>query len=102
MISVGVAMLVGAICVCVEAFFSGSEIAMVSANKVELRQRASEGDRRAIRAERLLRRPQILLATTLIGTNLALVTFSVTVTLALLTSNRGSEVLAVAVHLGDP
>ena len=32
MISLGSAMLVGAISVCVEAFFSGSEIAMVSAS----------------------------------------------------------------------
>ncbi|ACY15094.1 hemolysin family protein [Haliangium ochraceum] len=96
MISLGTAMLVGALCVTVEAFFSGSEIAMVSADRLKLRQRASSGDSGAVLAERLLARPQVLLATTLMGTNLATVTFSVTVALALIFSAaEQSELLAV-------
>lgn len=96
MISVAEAMLVGAACVCVEAFFSGSEIAMVSADRVKLRQKAAAGDYGAILAERLLARPQILLATTLVGTNTATVTFSVTVALALIFSQaQQSEILAI-------
>ncbi|MCG8419662.1 MAG: hemolysin family protein [Proteobacteria bacterium] len=94
MISFTTVVLVGAICVCLEAFFSGSEIAVVSANRVELRQRAHRGERSAILAERLLDHPQTLLATTLMGTNLATVTFSVTVTLALFGSGA-SQALAV-------
>ncbi len=96
MISLEAAMMVGAVCVCVEAFFSGSEIAMVSADRAQLRTRAADGDRGAELAETLLQRPQVLLATTLMGTNLATVTFSVTVALALLTSQtQNSEILAV-------
>lgn len=95
MISLTMAMLVGAVCVCVEAFFSGSEIALVSADRVKLRQRAARGEAGAVLAERLLGRPQVLLATTLMGTNLATVTFSVTVALALLSRPDSSELLAV-------
>ncbi len=89
-------MLVGAVCVCIEAFFSGSEIAMVSSDRSKLRARAEAGDRGAALAERLLGRPQVLLATTLMGTNMATVTFSVTVALALVFSDaERSELLAV-------
>lgn len=96
MISITTAIVVGVICVCVEAFFSGSEIALVSANRAYLRQRAKHGDRGAQLAENLMREPQVLLATTLVGTNLATVTFSVTVALALLAHEAASsELLAV-------
>jgi len=96
MISLSAAMLVGAICVCVESFFSGSEIAMVAADRVKLRKRAQAGDRGAILAMSMLEKPQILLATTLLGTNTATVTFSVTVALALLSSDySNSGILAV-------
>ncbi len=76
-------MLVGLVCVVFEAFFSGSEIAMVAADRTRLRQRAQNGDRGARLAEAFLEKPQVLLATTLMGTNLATVTFSVTVAIAL-------------------
>ncbi|WP_428265404.1 hemolysin family protein [Haliangium sp.] len=96
MISVGTAMLVGAACVCIEAFFSGSEIAMVSADRARLRAQAAAGDRGSALAERLLTRPHVLLATTLMGTNMATVAFSVTVALALIFSQAdNSELLAV-------
>ena len=42
MISLTTAMIVGSVCVCVEGFFSGSEIAMVSADRARLRQRAGD------------------------------------------------------------
>jgi putative hemolysin len=82
-ISGSVVLVVAAVCLAVEAFFSGSEIAMVSANRARLRQRAAEGDRGARLVEDLLARPQVMLATTLLGTNLGTVTFSVTVALYL-------------------
>jgi putative hemolysin len=97
MISLQLAMVVGAICVLIESFFSGSEIAMVSADRTKLRQRAAAGDRGAALAERFLERPQVLLATTLLGTNMATVTFSVTVAMALLYGDYArAELLAVA------
>ncbi len=83
----------GAICVVTEGFFSGSEIAMVSANRALLRQKAAAGDRGAKMAEAFLARPQVLLSTTLIGTNLATVTFSVVFTLALLGSGVSNGAL---------
>jgi CBS domain containing-hemolysin-like protein len=95
-ISVPVAIAVGAVCVLIQGFFSGSEIAMVSANRAKLRHRAAEGDSRAMMAEKFLSEPEVLLATTLMGTNIALVTFSVTMALALLHSNLGGgELLAI-------
>jgi CBS domain containing-hemolysin-like protein len=57
-----------------EAFFSGSETAIISANWAKLRLSASKGDNRAKLALRLLTRSEQLLATTLIGTNIAVVT----------------------------
>jgi putative hemolysin len=88
---------VGIVCILIEAFFSGSEIAMISANRSRLRHRAAEGDRGARLVEELLARPQVLLATTLLGTNLGAVTFSVTVALYLLgRQGPGAELVAIA------
>ena len=56
-----------------QAFFSGSEIALVSANRMRLRSNAENGDKRAQRTIALLEREDRLLGTCLIGTNLALV-----------------------------
>jgi CBS domain containing-hemolysin-like protein len=94
-ISLTAVFVVAAVCVSVEAFFSGSEIAFVSADRARLRRLAGEGDRGARMCESLLRHPEVLLATTLLGTNVATVIFSVTVTLYLL-STGANELLAVA------
>ena len=97
MISGTVVILVGVVCVLVEGFFSGSEIAMVSANRSRLRERAAAGDRGSQLVESMLARPQVLLATTLCGTNLGAMTFGVTVALWLVGQQHAhSELLAVA------
>lgn len=57
-----------------EAFFSGSETAIISANKMRLKALADRGDSRAKLTSRLLKRPERLLGTTLVGTNIAVVT----------------------------
>lgn len=54
-----------------EAFFSTSEIALISANYRRLRRRAEEGHRGAKFALKLLDRPERLVATCLLGSNLA-------------------------------
>ena len=59
-----------------KAFFSGSEIAMVNSDKVKLRHRAKTGDRGAGLVLKLFRTPDVILGTTLVGTNLATVTIS--------------------------
>ena len=56
-----------------EGFFSGSEIAMVSANQLQLKVRAEEGDKGAALALQMLKRPEFLLGTCLIGTNICTV-----------------------------
>jgi len=59
-----------------KAFFSGSEIAMVNADKVKLRHLAKTGDRGAGLVLKLFRTPDVILGTTLVGTNVATVTIS--------------------------
>ncbi len=88
--------IVALVCVLIEGFFSGSEIAMVSASRTKLRAQVSKGSKAARLAESYLDSPQLLLSTTLLGTNLATVTFSVTVTVFLLQGGYGGgELMAV-------
>lgn len=96
MISLSVVLVVALICVSIEAFFSGSEIALVSASRAKLRAQAESGSRGAQLAEGYLERPELLLATTLLGTNMAVVTFSVIVSVYLVQGGySGGELLAV-------
>jgi putative hemolysin len=61
------------ICLLLEGFFSGSEIALISADQMKLRHNAAKGSRGARIALRMLKKPEWLLATTLVGTNVAVV-----------------------------
>ena len=54
-----------------KGFFSGSEIALVNADRLHLRHRARNGERGAELALASLARPERLLATTLVGGNLS-------------------------------
>lgn len=54
-----------------EAFFSGSETAIMSSNKMRLRAMADRGNNRAIHLNNLLKLPGRLLGTTLVGTNIS-------------------------------
>ena len=56
-----------------EAFFSGSEIALLSSDLVKIGELAREGDPRAKKVNFFLRHPERLLSTTLLGTNLCVV-----------------------------
>ena len=60
----------------IESFFSGSEIALVSCNRIRIRVLADGGIRGARLILKLLKRPERLLATTLIGTNIAVIVSS--------------------------
>ncbi len=78
-----------------EAIFSGSEMALISCDRIKLRHQAQEGLKGAQVAERLLSRPDQFLATTLVGTNLAVVTNSaVAALLCLLLLGEGRELYA--------
>lgn len=59
-----------------KGFFSGSEIAMVNSDKLKLRHKAKTGDRGASLVLKLFRTPDVILGTTLVGTNVATVTIS--------------------------
>ncbi|MCA9494047.1 MAG: HlyC/CorC family transporter, partial [Myxococcales bacterium] len=81
--------------VTIEAFFSGSEIAMVSANRLALQSRSAEGHAGSTLALALLEREDRLISTCLIGTNLAVI--SGTTLAALLVAAVGiSEVWVLA------
>jgi CBS domain containing-hemolysin-like protein len=56
-----------------EALFSGSEMALISCDRIKIRHQAREGLKGAQAAERLLEHPDRFLATTLVGTNLCVV-----------------------------
>jgi len=59
-----------------KGFFSGSEIAMVNSDKLKLRHEAKTGDRGAGLVLKLFQTPDVILGTTLVGTNVATVTIS--------------------------
>lgn len=56
-----------------KAFFSGSEIGLVNADRLKLYHQANKGNQGAQLVLRLMRRPERLLGTTLVGTNLCVV-----------------------------
>ncbi|MDZ7750984.1 MAG: hemolysin family protein [Gammaproteobacteria bacterium] len=57
----------------VKGFFSGSEIALVNADKLKLHHRANQGHKGARMAVKLFKTPDLLLGTTLVGTNISTV-----------------------------
>ena len=59
------------ICLVLSAFYSGSETALVSVNKIRLNQLVESEDAKASIIHRLVESPQRMLALTLVGTNLA-------------------------------
>jgi Mg2+/Co2+ transporter CorB len=71
------------------AFFSGSETALVSLNRYQLRHRAREGHRGARLAERLLQRPDRLISLILLGNNL--VNFSAASLVAIISLKIGGQ-----------
>jgi putative hemolysin len=70
-----------AVLLMLKGFFSGSEIALVSADKLKLRHRARQGHKGAELVTEAMRRPERILATTLVGTNVATVILATLATL---------------------
>ncbi len=64
-----------------KGFFSGSEIALVNSDKVKLTARANQGDRGSKEVLELFKTPDVMLGTTLVGTNIATVALTTIVTL---------------------
>lgn len=91
-VGVGVVVVVLAL----QGFFSGSEMALVSANRAKLEHQANEGSRGAGLALSMLKHEDQLLGTCLIGTNLSLIT-GATVVSALVLARGGPEWLAAVI-----
>jgi len=101
MIEILVTVLVMVLCLICEGFFSGSEIGVVSANRVKLRHDAAKGSRGAQLALTMLKKPEWLLSTTLVGTNIAVVT-NTTIATALMIQLFGEKGSLLAVVLVAP
>jgi putative hemolysin len=67
--------------VLLKGFFSGSEIAMVNSDKLKLRHQAKMGHKGAAKVLRFFKTPDVILGTTLVGTNIATVSVSTVVAL---------------------
>ncbi|PIE34218.1 hypothetical protein CSA56_08790 [candidate division KSB3 bacterium] len=67
-------------CLLFEGFFSGSEIAIISVDKIKLRHLVSLGSKGAAQAQKMLQQPERFLGTTLVGTNISVVLASVLLT----------------------
>ncbi len=94
-------LLVILLCLLLEGFFSGSEIGVVSADQIKLRHDAAKGSKGAKLAMAMLRNPEWLLSTTLVGTNIAVVTNTTMVT-ALMIHLFGDQGSWMAVVLAAP
>lgn len=77
-----------ALCLGIEAFFSGSEIAFISANRPKILRLAKENSLSATLAKNLISRPELLFSTTVMGTTLA-VNLSTTVATLYLIAHFG-------------
>ncbi len=78
-------------CVLAQGFFVSSEVAITACDRNRLRARAAAGSSRAARTERMLGIPQVTLATTLVGANLAMLVAVIALGLEL--SERGRSPL---------
>jgi CBS domain containing-hemolysin-like protein len=88
-----------AACLAVQAFFAGSEIAMISADRLALRGAADAGDAGARRAMQLLERPARLVGMCLLGANVATITGATVLANAFgHLGGFGGELLVVAVY----
>ncbi|MBF0380501.1 MAG: HlyC/CorC family transporter [Magnetococcales bacterium] len=89
------------LCLMMEAFFSGAEIGVVSADRMKLRHKAAKGNKGAKLALKMLEKPEWLLSTTLIGTNIAIVTNTTLATL-LAVQLFGKEYSWIAIAIAAP
>ncbi|NPE27343.1 HlyC/CorC family transporter [Methanococcoides sp. SA1] len=94
--SLAIGILIILCCVIMEAFFSGSEIALVSLDRLRLKEDARNGKHSAKLILRLLENPERLLGTTLLGTNIATIT-STTVSAGLFYTLLGAPGIPLSV-----
>lgn len=86
------------ICLLIEMFYSGSEIALVVADKLRLKTRAEQGDSNARASQWLIHHPAQFFSTVILGTNISVVAASTIATFYLI-SNYGRDAEAWALML---
>ncbi len=92
------AAIVVGLCILFEAFFSGSELALIAADKVKLRNLAEHAGRRQRAIQAFLDDPGELISTSLVGTNICVVLSTVVATLTFMARYpRQAELLSLAV-----
>jgi CBS domain containing-hemolysin-like protein len=69
-----------------KGFFSGSEIALVNSDKLKMHHKAKQGNRGARLVLRLFETPDVLLGTTLVGTNIATIVLTILGTMLMIRS----------------
>ncbi len=89
------------ICVLISFIFSGVEAGVLSVNRVRLKHRLKLGDRAARKLNRLLARPDRVLITVIVVTNLANI-FALTLTTQALAQIHGSRGYVIAAFLALP
>lgn len=94
-----VGLLVGLV---LSAFFSGAETGVYTLNRLRLRVRAAQQQPRATLLARLMERPEELVITTLLGTNIADYLTSASLTAMLVALVGGGEAEVLATLIGTP
>ena len=86
------------VCLVLSAFFSASESALLSVNKIRMRTLAEDGDKRAKTVEKLLSNTNALLSTILVGNNLVnILATSLTTSIAIAIFGNSGIGIATAV-----
>jgi putative hemolysin len=87
------------VCLLLEGFFSGSEMAMVASSRIELRRKAEAGHPGAALVLSLMEQPERVLGTCLIGTNLCVVTAATLATAFAASQGSGEPALLASLLL---
>ena len=98
---IAISLIIMVVALIAEGFFSGSEIGVVSSDRLRLRQEAAKGSRGAKLALNMLDKPEWLLSTTLVGTNISVVT-NTTVATALMIALLGPDFSWLAIVVVAP
>jgi magnesium and cobalt exporter, CNNM family len=100
MMAIGTLVFLCVMCVVAQAFFVAAEVAFSACDRARLRSRAAAGASRARRAEKMVAVPQVTLATTLVGANIA--TLVAVLLVALQLSEHGESPLWAPVIVVPP
>ncbi len=96
--SSGLSYLLVVICVALSAFFSGSETALTSVNKIRLKNMAENGDQKAAKTLRIAENYESMISTVLIGNNIvniASASLATVIFTVLLGAEKGAAVSTV-------